>query len=227
MLRAEPWHMTLREYLGARRVITEANFTSFEHGVLDRVARRIAEQDLTAMKEVAAQAPPEATGARFFIDRRENVLVAADLASMEIAGGVAMGTTFVKPPFRGRGIGSEMICLLDVYPVRFLSPSHYSLEGFNARKGAHRRHVERAASIGDPANGTRNHEYEFDASGRARLREPWSMLDQNDYAATMRRQIFGAVCSDFLSTAERETKSRAENSLPGKEAPDLFQAMTV
>lgn len=225
MLTAKPWRMTLREYLGARRVVTEANFTSFEHDVLDRVAKRISEQDLTGMKEVEAQAPPEAIGARFFMDRRETVLVAADLASMEIAGGVAMGTTFVMPPYRGRGIGSEMICLLDLYPVRFLSPSHYSLNGFNARKGAHRRHVERAASIGDPDNETRNHEYEFDASGRARLREPWSMLDQNDYAATMRQRIFGAVCSDFVSTAEGEAKSGAAGSLPGREAPDLFPAM--
>lgn len=203
-----PWRRTLQAYIGPKRIVEPAGFGYWERRMIedvrvafesiDRDALRVAESFGRPGFAAACGLPREEDATErllmqaddrlaFLFPPAARALVIADCRSREPLGAILNGMTFVPPAARGQGVGAELVWLSEAAGLGLLMPSHFSLDGFHGRLGAHRRHVERAVKAGLHVPADVLDAYETGPDGHLRLAEPWSADDHRRWAAGSRR----------------------------------------
>ncbi len=178
--RPPAWALSLPDYLGPFRVETEEG--EGDRALIARTTVRI----LTAPREEFEEViHPWRSDLRFLIRERQRheflgTILVEDVATGSRIGGALCGLPIVIPAFRGGGIGAEMACLSDGRDRFALRPARYSLEGFRARRTAHRLQVGRALELA-PETVTRAalDWYARAPDGRLVLAREWGADEQN------------------------------------------------
>lgn len=232
-LRVDAHLRTLSEYLrsSSPRVLGSQNFGHFEREMVRQAEQRVSSAAAEVWHPVAL--PYETPGYRVFADTTR--LIVRDRATGETVGGVGTAVTWVSPGHRGRGIGSIVAEAGDL--LGYLTPSHFSVEGYRSRLSAHRRAVERAILVGDDVPPEVLKDYVFDEKGRLERRDAsWDRIAQRaadapvqppvtraswDYPSAMRSRPAKGARSMRDAQADWLTPRQADiRSLKAKAQPD-------
>lgn len=177
------WKISLQVYLGRRHV--EESESAFDRHLIQRAFQSVF---LADRSEFSVSIYPWRSDLRFLMrqagqgDPIGSILV-EDVETGERIGGTTRGLPVVLEDFRGRGIGSEIICFSDAHQSFALRPSRFSKAGFAARKAAHRIQVERVLRLELPSvTKEALSGYTLDDSGNLVLMKDWDISEQNAYA---------------------------------------------
>ncbi|MEP3669505.1 MAG: hypothetical protein ABJN42_22535 [Roseibium sp.] len=171
-----PWRTPLRAYLRALKISDDDGSEN------DRALIRTTREALQNMPLGESQPYPARPDLMFSTQVRGIVgtIIVRDALTFERIGGAFAGLPVVFDPFKGEGIGAEIVCFSDINDGFGLYPSRYSESGFRARVSAHRRHVERAlrwCPQDVPEDVLKD--YDVSGGGCVKLKEPWGRAEHD------------------------------------------------
>lgn len=138
--RLPPWQLMPDEYLGDLPVSPDGRVEDRQAiNIVRRYLIRISPEHFTG--RIAPWCPELS-----FATRGHGIstsIIVSRRSDGRLLGGVYRGVPYVFKPFRGQGIGSEIVYFSDMHGGIGLSPGRYSESGMRSRLGAWRRHVKR------------------------------------------------------------------------------------
>ena len=132
------------------KIVEEKDFTDVELGMIEHVQSDLLEFHAGVRgNSINYKVACEKDGFRYLVTPHS--LLVEEIGTGALAGGVSIGTIYVEPEFRKRGIAVELHKVDDRLPgKKRLSAGYFSRNGFRTRQAAHRELCNEAFEAGRP-----------------------------------------------------------------------------